>query len=66
MGHTLIRNRKTGAVWPCPDRALESALSNDNPFLGSSWVKAAKDAEPSIEQPATAGRSASTATSKEN
>lgn len=55
MGHTLIRNRTTGAVWPCPDGVLEAALDSDDPFLGSSWVRAGKDAEPSAEQPESAG-----------
>jgi hypothetical protein len=49
MAHVLLRNRTTKAVWPCPEGVVDHYLANG-------WMKAAKDAEPTDEQPAAAPR----------
>lgn len=45
--HVLLKHPKSGAVWPCPAGAVEA-------FTALGWKKAPKDAEPTVDQPASA------------
>lgn len=47
MSHVLLKNRKTGGVWLCPEDAVEGWKS-----LG--WADAAKSDTPTDEAPAVA------------
>lgn len=47
--HVLLRNRTTKGLWLCPERLVDH-------YLGNGWMKAAKTAEPDVEQPTAAAR----------